>query len=257
MEEILSSIKRIIAEEGDEATAAPRGLRRGRLEVVASEPAFEAQDDAPVEIDTVDVDEDDILELTPPTEAEAEAKVAAEAEPEAVAEDVIEEEAAVAEDAPIELTPPDATDEIEVAEEQIIAEDPADETVAGETAVEESAVADVQTDPVEEPAPVVEQVLELTDEIETEKNVTPAQAALSPVGAEKMISVESEVAARHSLSALSSMVVSPESGETNTLEGMVREMIRPMLREWLDARLPELVEGMVAKEIARITGGVR
>ncbi|PZU60310.1 MAG: hypothetical protein DI547_04210 [Sphingobium sp.] len=72
-----------------------------------------------------------------------------------------------------------------------------------------------------------------------------------------MISVESEVAARHSLSALSSMVVSPESGETNTLEGMVREMIRPMLREWLDARLPELVEGMVAKEIARITGGVR
>lgn len=251
MEEILSSIKRIIAEEGDEATAAPRGLRRGRLEVVASEPAFEAQDDAPVEIDAVDVDEDDILELTPPTEAEAEA------EPEAVAEDVIEEEAAVAEDAPIELTPPDAADEIEVAEEQIIAEDPADETVAGETAVEESAVADVQTDPVEEPAPVVEQVLELTDEIETEKNVTPAQAALSPVGAEKMISVESEVAARHSLSALSSMVVSPESGETNTLEGMVREMIRPMLREWLDARLPELVEGMVAKEIARITGGVR
>jgi cell pole-organizing protein PopZ len=30
-------------------------------------------------------------------------------------------------------------------------------------------------------------------------------------------------------------------------------MLRPMLREWLDAHLPELVEQMVAREIARIT----
>ena len=27
-----------------------------------------------------------------------------------------------------------------------------------------------------------------------------------------------------------------------------------MLRDWLDANLPDLVEAMVAKEIARITG---
>jgi hypothetical protein len=31
-------------------------------------------------------------------------------------------------------------------------------------------------------------------------------------------------------------------------------MLRPMLREWLDANLPRLVESMVAKEIARISG---
>jgi uncharacterized protein len=35
---------------------------------------------------------------------------------------------------------------------------------------------------------------------------------------------------------------------------MVRDMIRPMLKEWLDARLPEVVEAMVAKEISRISG---
>ena len=69
-----------------------------------------------------------------------------------------------------------------------------------------------------------------------------------------ILSVESEVAARHSLSALSSMLVTPKEGEDNTLDGLVRSMLKPMLKEWLDARLPQMVEDMVAKEIARITG---
>jgi cell pole-organizing protein PopZ len=67
-----------------------------------------------------------------------------------------------------------------------------------------------------------------------------------------ILSVESEVAARHSLSALSSMLVTPKDGEDNTLDGLVRSMLKPLLKEWLDARLPALVEDMVAKEIARI-----
>ena len=69
-----------------------------------------------------------------------------------------------------------------------------------------------------------------------------------------ILSVASEVAARHSLSALSSMLVTPRDGEDNTLDGLVRSMLKPMLKEWLDARLPALVEDMVAREIARITG---
>ncbi len=43
------------------------------------------------------------------------------------------------------------------------------------------------------------------------------------------------------------------SGETS-LEGLVREMLRPMLAEWLDKNLPPMVERMVASEIARIVG---
>ena len=43
------------------------------------------------------------------------------------------------------------------------------------------------------------------------------------------------------------------SGETS-LEGLVREMLRPMLAEWLDANLPGMVEKMVKAEIARIAG---
>lgn len=43
------------------------------------------------------------------------------------------------------------------------------------------------------------------------------------------------------------------SGETS-LEGMVREMLRPMLAEWLDTNLPPMVEQMVRDEIARVAG---
>jgi cell pole-organizing protein PopZ len=41
-------------------------------------------------------------------------------------------------------------------------------------------------------------------------------------------------------------------GSGRTLEDLVKEMIRPMLREWLDANLPKLVERMVKREIERI-----
>lgn len=37
-----------------------------------------------------------------------------------------------------------------------------------------------------------------------------------------------------------------------TLDGIVRELLKPMLKEWLDERLPELVEAEVAREIDRI-----
>jgi cell pole-organizing protein PopZ len=113
------------------------------------------------------------------------------------------------------------------------------------------------------PAPAVEsaieEVLELTDEVGMEDEPMPVSksaAAAGPeaAGGDGILSVESEVAARHSLSALSSMLVTPKDGGENTLEGLVRAMLRPMLKEWLDARLPALVEDMVAKEIQRITG---
>jgi cell pole-organizing protein PopZ len=41
------------------------------------------------------------------------------------------------------------------------------------------------------------------------------------------------------------------SGETS-LEGLVRDMLRPMLAEWLDKNLPAMVDRLVAAEITRI-----
>jgi uncharacterized protein len=43
------------------------------------------------------------------------------------------------------------------------------------------------------------------------------------------------------------------SGETS-LEGLTRDLLRPMLAEWLDAHLPAMVERLVQAEIARIVG---
>ncbi|MDB5669511.1 MAG: hypothetical protein JWO25_470 [Alphaproteobacteria bacterium] len=70
-----------------------------------------------------------------------------------------------------------------------------------------------------------------------------------------LVSLDAAAAARQSLTALSEI---KDRGETypdeGPLEAVVREMLRPMLKEWLDRNLPELVESMVTREIARITG---
>jgi len=39
-----------------------------------------------------------------------------------------------------------------------------------------------------------------------------------------------------------------------TLEDMVRELVRPMLKEWLDSNLPPMVERIVRAEIERVAG---
>jgi hypothetical protein len=73
-----------------------------------------------------------------------------------------------------------------------------------------------------------------------------------------LLSANVTATARQSLAALAA--VRPKSFEPQAypgdgpLEAVVREMLRPMLKDWLDTRLPEMVEDMVAREIARITG---
>ncbi len=76
---------------------------------------------------------------------------------------------------------------------------------------------------------------------------------------EALLADEAAQSVRHSLAALAAMTqpgARPQivrSGETS-LEGMVRDMLRPMLKEWLDANLPAMVEKTIAAEIARLRG---
>jgi cell pole-organizing protein PopZ len=84
--------------------------------------------------------------------------------------------------------------------------------------------------------------------------ITSPVAATPATPAEKIISDEAAEVSRARLASLSRLVIKPEVAGSDTLEGLVREMLKPMLRDWLDANLPDLVETMVAKEIARITG---
>jgi len=83
------------------------------------------------------------------------------------------------------------------------------------------------------------------------------------VSAEEGLTTEHAAEAmRQSLAALAMLSDPParpqivRSGETS-LEGLVREMMRPMLAQWLDANLPEIVERLVKAEIARIAGKKR
>ncbi len=88
----------------------------------------------------------------------------------------------------------------------------------------------------------------------TELDGGDGQAAPAPLITEHAVS-----SMRESLAALATMAapgVAPQivrSGETS-LEGLVRDMLRPMLADWLDNNLPPLVERLVAAEIARIVG---
>ena len=156
MEDILSSIKRIIAEEGETATAASRARRPARP-VAARQPiTFGHDEEAPAAVDQA----------------------------------IVEQPAAEPE---VAFTPPVA--------------------------------------PVADPAPA--------------PRAAPADPILSPRAAE---------ASRGALDVLSRLIVKPEVEGSDTLEALVREMLRPMLRDWLDANLPAMVENMVSQEIARITG---
>jgi hypothetical protein len=97
---------------------------------------------------------------------------------------------------------------------------------------EAAAARTVQRQPVFEPPPVFEA-----------PQATPAQAMLS----------RSTVSAVES--AFNSLAHTVLSNNARTLEDLVKEMLRPMLKSWLDDNLPGLVERIVKAEIERVSRG--
>ncbi len=162
---------------------------------------------------------------------------------------------------------------------RIIAEDKAVGT--GETASRPEAPpkpklkAVPKAEPVVEPSqdPRAEEILELTNELSEEQiaasedssSAQPLSAQpLSAQGVfgdrrkkERLIDDNKLDAMRQSLSQLvtADKIERPAPakppGETS-LEELTRDLMRPMLKDWLDANLPSLVEELVAKEIRRL-----
>ena len=119
-----------------------------------------------------------------------------------------------------------------------------------------------------------EEILELTEVVEEQSPEPPVAPAPEPPGFEPppaRAAVESDgvghlvsaAAAAASIAALSQIQqISPKSeqrmsdiplGEGPTsIESMVREMLRPLLKEWLDSNLPHLVERVVQDEVSRL-----
>lgn len=74
-------------------------------------------------------------------------------------------------------------------------------------------------------------------------------------GSDNLIAEAAAAAVREQLATLSNVsAAAPQPASANPLEDMVREMLRPMLKEWLDANLQGIIERIVQDEIARITG---
>ncbi|MDH7638026.1 DUF2497 domain-containing protein [Sphingomonas sp. MAHUQ-71] len=184
MEDILASIKRIIAEDSEAVGVRPAKLRREAMAAVASSPIVTSVHEAePVEQDSVEEPEAEVVEPT------------AEAEPEAVAETAETPDV-------LELTSP-------MSEATATTEAPQPSTTG---------------------------------------------AFASAASLDGLLSSTSAEASRSAFAALTQLQVRSEEGKSNTLEGLVSDLLRPMLKEWLDRELPGIVERLVAVEVKRLAG---
>lgn len=146
---------------------------------------------------------------------------------------------------------------------------------------EAAAAPEPEPAPVEE-APVEDDVLELTDPIEPPAPVEsmgdidvyspepepepappppppplPEPASASAFSrdevADNLVGDHAAGLAASAFGSLSSALLMPKDGRT--LEDVVRELLRPLLKEWLDQNLPRIVETKVEEEVHRIARG--
>ena len=193
MEEILASIRRIIAD--DETKPAEADPVSGEAPIVEPAPAND-----PVASDSIAIDED-ILDLG----AEAALLPAAE-----VTQPLAE---AAASDGDIDFMEP---------------------------AQAEAAAAPIA--PVREPA---------------REPVAPVQLADNPVPSFDMAQLLSDQASSAVNSAFGHLAHTVLTNNARTLEDLVKDMLKPMLKSWLDDNLPTMVERLVRAEIERVARGGR
>ncbi len=119
--------------------------------------------------------------------------------------------------------------------------------VIAEEKEQRSAVAPVEA---VEDEPLPEETAPEEDVLELDEPLAPP-ADLGPPLVDEEIAGQS----RHALEQLQTIAASvPAAPQVNPLEEMVREMLRPILKQWLDDHLPQIVEEHVKREISRITG---
>jgi cell pole-organizing protein PopZ len=96
-------------------------------------------------------------------------------------------------------------------------------------------------------------VLELdsTMAAEPEAPAPPSLAELAP----PLMAQDAAETSRAQLAELATLAAAaPPPSAVNPLEDMVRDLLRPVLKDWLDQHLPRIVDEHVRREIGRITG---
>jgi cell pole-organizing protein PopZ len=104
-------------------------------------------------------------------------------------------------------------------------------------------------------------IIEDEQEVEFEEEPAPPTPHPAPVPAAaqkaewrpmEQETLTSEPVASQTAGALSKLMGTMLVSSGATLDDVVRELLKPMLKQWLDANLPQIVEAEVAKEIDRI-----
>ena len=174
-------------------------------------------------------------------------------------------------DAPAETAPVAAAPEAEPEPEPVVSSALMDETPS-----------------MEEPAASDEDVLELTDAYEapaaeslgdldispaepfpaaqvsesvfTEEPIevhTPEHPSVPTTAYDSLVGDSAAASAASAFAGFASSIRKPEpmespTGSGPTVDELARSLLRPMLKEWLDANLPAIVEAQVRKEVERI-----
>lgn len=203
MEEILQSIRRIIAEEGDDAGTRP--------------PPEQPEEEAEEENDTFHYSEK--AETPPAKDAKSDASPAADV---------------------LELT-------------DVIKEDGSVINISAKPSIPKAMTGPTGSD-----------LLESIDEVIVPTPTPAAPKAASPVlsdDEERLVSQDKAAAAAATIKAFAdskakpvpvSKIESPTFRSGATVEDLVLETLRPMLREWLDTYLEQIVQRAVEREIKRI-----
>jgi uncharacterized protein len=221
MEEILASIRRIISDEPQKAPA-------------ASAPAnASAVEPAPAAVPTDDGD-DEIMELTPKPKAKAK-------EPHFITDDPVGNDVSFDDGL---STKPKSQEDIDALMDF---DAPAPPPVAP---------------PAPPPAPPVMRMAEPPQprpsmpEPFAPEFQTPPHQAREPLAApaDRLISPDTDRVASTAFSSLASTILTRNA---RTLEDLMQDMMRPMIKAWLDDNLPIVVERLVKAEIERVARGGR
>ena len=244
MEEILASIRRIIAEDGEGAAApAPRP-------VAAAEQPQAARQEEILEL-TESVAEDGTVVSLTPGGATKPSGAPVRAEPSSAAPEPAEEVpeltlAAEEESEPMVEPPPLRLRSAATLTRRV--EPRAPEPPPAPPAP--AAAPRAEAPPAPEPPPRAARA--------TPPPEPAAEPAPSPVVGDRLVSIATAAASVAALSQLADLGQKGQVGTTplgdagRTLESLVRELLKPMLRDWMDANLAPLVERLVREEIQRM-----
>lgn len=228
MDEILSSIRQIIADD-DEAAAQkmPSAKPTALKPVPAPEPVAQP---AAFDIDPFADDDDEV------------------AAPLALSPEQIVEDLPAEEPAPVAAKAAEAAPDMVVPDDVAFAQDAEEEPQAAPAAQVE---AEAQPEPQPEPEPMVDTTGFADAAPMPDRDLSADLAA-------ELLEPATSAAVRSAFSKLSTPKVTPDlplGAGGLTIEAMIREMLRPMLKEWLDENLPSMVERLVAQEIERVSRG--